>query len=336
MSVFLLQDRYLKLCDGEEISLFPTNVKFRIKLAPLDAFGVKSDDQRSTFKIGETFDYVIHKDCGEVKWKGAFLEELNSEYAYKGIKFKIIGNILFMEYEAESMQSIVDNAFSLNTIIPALLSFRMQTFISIQSFFIEHSKGLYGCFVSRVAPPVTATTEEKNDEHIAKSLERWLDIPKGEEVFVIALHYYRHALQLSSIEPSPQTMIPEVILNLSKVLEILLHDANDTDKFEDKSQQIGLEKDFIEQKLKPILILRNKIGSGHAMSVPLSIEQKDMVQKFIMAAFHNVQFVIEHVWQQARAGKYTFKPLAQELDKKQQDLLNRIESYMSTPNKKPL
>lgn len=336
MSVFLLQDRYLELCDGEEITLFPSKVKFRIKLAPIDAFGIKSDDQRSTFKIGEIFNYVIHKDCGEIKWKGAFLDKLNSEYAYKGIQFKIIGNALSMEYEAESMQSIVDNAFSLNIIIPALLSLRMQTFISIQSFFIEHSKGLYGCFVSRVAPPVTATTEEKNVEHIVKSFERWLDIPKGEEIFVIALYYYRHALQLSRIEPSPQTMIPEVILNLSKVLEILFHDANDTDKFVDKCQRIGLENNFVEQKLKPILILRNKIGSGHAMAVPLSIEQKDMVQKFIMAAFHNVQFLIEFVWKQAKAGNYTFKPISQELNKSQQDLLERIQSYLNTPNKEPL
>jgi hypothetical protein len=338
MSVFLFQRRDLKLCEGENLTNFPAKITFKIMFSPKDAFGINSDEQRTTFKLGEAPSHNFNPNDGTTKSSGSLIEKLTAIFQYGDFLFKLDGNILLVDVKVESFDQLLLFADSANNTLPAIYSFRFQTYISISSFMIKTDVGLYGFIINstQTDPSITITTRQDNIRHVKDGCKQWLDLTYGHERLVFAMNYYRQAIRLSLLELNPRSLFGEIILNLSKSLEILFHDSTETDKFVDKALRSGLTNDFIQSKLKPIILLRNKIGSGHSMTAPLTTDQMNDIRTYQMNAFNNVQFTIDHVWNAIQTGKYKLGNSSDKLDKERKDLLDRISKYNIESNKTPL
>ncbi|MGE5670231.1 MAG: hypothetical protein ACM31E_02230 [Fibrobacterota bacterium] len=335
MSVYLLHDRYLKLYKGEQITSFPVKVKIIITFSPDDAFGIENKSQvRTTFKMNADYKYCIDERDGTVVQSNALLNKLNTTFNIENHYFSLDGNVLTLATIFNSMDDLLRLITSANQLLPALISFRFQQFVWITDFKIIHEKGSYYFFVSRIRPPVTVTTEEAAIVHFNDRIRQWITINDGEERIIVSYYYYRQALRLSKLEPAPQTMVPEVILNLAKSLEIIFSDNRD--RFRELAITAGLESDFVETKLIPILCLRSKLGIAHVSTAPLSLKQKDSIQQFMIKAFSNVQFALDFVVKKVQEGSFQLGRISTELSNTELSLIESVEEYLLLPDKQPL
>jgi len=326
MSVYLLHDRNLRLYKGNEISSYPAKVKIIVKFSPGDAFGVEDNNPRTVFKKDEKHHYAVDERDGTVEITEAMLDPIASTLQIDSYDFILNGNELSIIGQFSSKEDLLRYITSANQFLPALISFRFQNYVWISDFKVVHGEGLYYFFVSRIRPPVTVTTEEIAIGHFNDSINQWLQTKEGEERIVVALYYYRQALRLSKLEPAPQTMIPETLLNLAKSLEIIF--SCNRDRFRKMAKEIGLNDDFVETKLIPVLCLRNDLGIAHVSTAPLQLSDKDLIQQFMVKAFNNVQFTINHVVEKVRSGEFQLGRISTKLDNAEIKLIESVKTYL--------
>jgi hypothetical protein len=244
------------------------------------------------------------------------------------------GNNLNIHTTFNSKDELLRFITSANQFLPALFSFRFQTYIWISDFRIVYEKGLYYFFVSQIRLPITATTEDVAIGHIKQSIQQWLLTQSGEERIIYSFYYYRQALRLSKLEPAAQTLLPEVILNLAKSLEMIFSDKRD--RFRRLANEAGLDSDFVESKLIPILILRSKLGIAHVSTSPLTLAQKDNIYTFMVKAFNNVQYALNYISEKVKNNEYVLEPISTELDREEINIIESIQRYLELPDQHPL
>ena len=122
------------------------------------------------------------------------------------------------------------------------------------------------------------TSQEKQEQSVASSWERVgiLSVP-GRRRLLAALHYYHVASRLARRGQIAGEFLPEMILNLSKVLEVLFPPSGDG-KTRDAARNGLLKLDFSEIEIEadyiPAMALRNEIDVGH---VDLSLFKVDQL-----------------------------------------------------------
>jgi len=224
--------------------------------------------------------------------------------------------------------------FSANQILPSILSFHFQTFVWINNFRVIHENGIYYFFVSQIRSPLTSTTEDYTIRHVKDSVEQWYELDESDGRIIVAMNYFRQALHFTSIGNAPQTMLAEIILNLAKSLEIIFSDNRD--KFRKIACEVGLDSDFVENKLISIMCLRSKLGIAHVSTAPLSLSEKDIINKFAMRSFNNVQYTINFVAEKLKSKQFIIRNVSEELSKEEVNLVKSIEESLSFPDKTPL
>lgn len=118
------------------------------------------------------------------------------------------------------------------------------------------------------------TTQERQEKRFATAWEH-LDLVGGisNRRFLAALHYFHVACRLSRSGGTAGEFVADVMLNLSKTLEVLF--PPDSDGMTRNAVRLGLRQlgyadDSIESDFIPALALRNQIDVGH-VSLALSL-----------------------------------------------------------------
>ena len=128
------------------------------------------------------------------------------------------------------------------------------------------------------------TTQEQQESRAAVSWERiGLLSASGRRRLLAALHYFHVALRLSREGSIAGEFMPEMILNLSKVLEVLFPPdgaGRTLDAARRGLTALGFSRTEIEGDYIPAMALRNEIDVGHVVLSLFTREQLALIHGY--------------------------------------------------------
>jgi len=259
---------------------------------------------------------------------------LSAEFDVHDIQCEIEDNTLTVLQEVSTKENLLKILTSLNMILPPIMSYRFQNYVWIKDIRVEINDSVYKFFVSRVRPALCVSSSAKNTEHIISAFKEWRNMPPGAERIIFAQCFFRHALLLSKQTYNTEASLGEILLNLTKCIEVFWGDVRNT--IRQKLTDIGFPTEFIEQKIIPFFLLRSKLGIAHVSMAPLTREHKDLMHEFIISAFNNVQYLIHTVSEKVYNEEYQLPPISDEIETEKLRILQSIQEYLNTPNMSPL
>lgn len=153
--------------------------------------------------------------------------------------------------------------------------------------------------------------------------------------FITAAIYFQHALRLISpheVVAAPHQFFAEVVVNLSKCLEILLADKTREGKTNDKIRAscrlVGYSDEQIESQIIPILLIRSSFDGAHALGAKVPVEQVAILKAFIDRAINNVQSILLTVAEYIKKNEGFLAPLTDDSAKDRSALVSKMENYL--------
>ncbi|MDM4765530.1 hypothetical protein [Pelomonas sp. SE-A7] len=258
---------------------FPLSGEIRLHLAPRQPFGVEAGGGR-TAVMGGGSTVTFNANNGEYFIVSKTpLQPLDVTLSAPDQVIRLEGARLTVSQSFESLKQVAAVIDGLYFAIPALLAVEFA-----DPPFVERVDGTLGGVGFRWeledwAVRAVATTQVKQEQLFAKSWERLslLADPQGRRLFA-ALHYFHTAARLARVASVAGEFLPEILLNLSKVLEVLFPPGGDgmsRNAARAGLKGIGISEDEIESDYLPAMVLRNEIDVGH---VDLSLFAADQLQ----------------------------------------------------------
>ncbi len=152
------------------------------------------------------------------------------------------------------------------------------------------------------------TTQEKQELSVASSWERVgvLSVP-GRHRLLAALHYYHVALRLARRGEIAGEFLPEMILNFSKVLEVLFPPSGDG-KTRDAARagllKLGFSQMEIEADYIPVMVLRNEIDVGHVDLSLFKVDQLALIHGYTEHAETAYRKLLKRVFDSMASGTF--------------------------------
>lgn len=265
--------------DGTPLPDFPLDGEVRLYFAPQQPFGVEAGGGRTAVKAVAA-DVLFNANNGEHFIESRVpLRPLDVTLQAPDRSVRLEGSRLTVSQSFESLTAVAQLIDGLYFAVPALLAVEFA-----DPPFVQRVDGVLGgvafrweleCWTTRFL----TTTQDKQEELFAEAWERLslLAVPQARRLFA-ALHYFHVAVRLTRVASVAGEFLPEVILNLSKVLEVLFPPTGDgktRDAVRARLVELGFTEDEVERDYLPAMALRNEIDVGH---VDLSLFKRDHLQ----------------------------------------------------------
>lgn len=265
--------------DGTPFPDFPVIGEIRLYLAPQQPFGVEAGGGRTAVKAVAA-KALFNANNGEHFIESSMpLGPLDVTLEAPDQVVRLEGSKLTVSQSFESLRAVSEFIDGLYFAVPALLAVEFA-----DPPFVQRVDGALGGVAFRWELEswngrFLTTTQERQEERFAKSWERLslVAAPQARRLFA-ALHYFHVAARLSRAAAVAGEFLPEVVLNLSKVLEVLFPPAGDgktRDAARSRLIELGFTDEEVERDYLPAMALRNAIDVGH---VDLSLFKPEQLQ----------------------------------------------------------
>lgn len=151
--------------------------------------------------------------------------------------------------------------------------------------------------------------------------------------YVTSCLYYQHALRfLSPYEVSfPEfTALPEILLNLSKCIELLFPSAS-RDELKQKLLKVGYSEEQISSQIISIIILRNEFDVGHVTSGAAAVEDIEILRRFVNRSVQNVRALLKSVAAKIKEDPNFLDPISVGMSGENRRRLAKIEENLRKP-----
>lgn len=328
MSLFLIQPRYLKLRAGQIPTSFPALVEATVVFGPDDAFGLPCEHRTTAPQATEGGSILWNANEGISWFQGPLIQKVEARTKIKEhIEGEFHGNVLSLRFPATSFENANRLLTSASHLLPSVMSHRLNTYVWIKSFEVAIADSRFGLETLGVRHHLTIATAEDNGAQLVASISDWCNFKDQHRRFLSALLYFRQAQRLAHIQPSPDSMVSEVILNLTKSLEILLGSTNRM-QIRSRAKQWGFSEKEIEHFIIPLFLLRNELDVAHVASAPLTHEERETILDFTMTALWNTDNFLTRVRDSIMSEKIVLDPVSESLDKDKAKLLGAIKEYL--------
>lgn len=324
MSLFHFTHRHAKLEDGNIPGFYPQNVTLDIRFGPEDAFGV-SCKPRTYARRGSAVEVRWDANEGVIKFEGGLIDKLYGLREADYCKISINGNQLRLTRPVNSLHEAVKFAGSANQCLPGFLSFRFRTFVWIKEFLIRFDGARFRFGLAEAKINIPAATTEENTQRVWSGLDEWSRSRSKHRRLLGAIYYYRQALRLSQLQLDQISLTPELVLNLTKSLEIIF--GTNRELARKKAKNLGLTDRQIEKCLIPILLIRSQFDVAHVATGPLSPKERQIVVDFCSRATSIIGEILERVVEAAFEGNFEFDPTSPTLDREKQKLIKALDRY---------
>ncbi len=265
--------------DGTPFPVFPLKGEVRLHLAPQQPFGVEPGGGRTGVREGSARALFNANNGEHFIESNPPLKPLDVTLEAPAQVVRLEGSRLTVSQSFESLDVVANLIDGLYFAMPALLAVEFA-----DPPFVRRVDGVLGGVAFRWEleswkARFSMTTQERQEELFAKSWERvsLLAAPNTRRLFA-ALHYFHAAARLSRAASVAGEFLPEVVLNFSKVLEVLFPpegNGKTRDAVRARLTELGFTDDEIEGDYLPAMALRNEIDVGH---VDLSLFKRDHLQ----------------------------------------------------------
>jgi hypothetical protein len=324
LTYFLLQNRHIRPIDANRPP-FPAKLAIKIRFGPDDAFGVKTASPRTTAKRAAPAHLTWNANEAVSFWEGEFIDKIQTSFEIGKLAGTWDGNVLTLIVPVSSEEDSNGVILSANHILPAALSFRLRVFVWIKEFTVKINGSSSRVETVGHRYGITIATTEHNQHESIEAVKDWLLTREQSLRLVMAMYYFRHAERLSTIEPDRQSMTAEVILNLTKAIELIFTAKRDV--IREKSKEWGIDSDFIEKRIIPLFLIRNELDVSHVATAPLRNEQQQSLLNFTDRALSHVYELLSKISEMERSGRIKLDAVSATLDKDKGKLLSAISKY---------
>ena len=324
MTYFLLQNRHIRLLDTNHPS-FPAKLFIKIRFGPDDAFGVQSESPRTTAKRAAPAHLKWNANEAISFWEGEFIEMIRSSFEIGKLVGTWDGTVLTLILPVSSEEDANGIILSANHILPAILSFRLRVFVWIKEFTVNINGSSSRIETVGHRYGITIATTEHNQHESIEAVKDWLLTREHSLRLVMAMYYFRHAERLATIEPDRQSMSAEVLLNLTRAIEVIFTAKRDA--IRGKAREWGIDSNFIEKRIIPLFLIRNELDVAHVATAPLRSEQQQSLLNFTDRALSHVYELLSKVAELERSARIKLDAVTATLDKDKEKLLSAISKY---------
>lgn len=308
MLTYRVRKHVYKSDDKDAVLLFPNSVTVRFHLRPLQPFGVEAGGGRTAVRSTAARAY-FNANSGQhfIESKNP-LTPLDVRVEEENRRIELKGNTLTVTFNAKDDGELDEFIQSIFFGLPMLLNLqyadpplviRVSGTVGTTEFRWELADWKMGF----------ATTTQQQQEQ--RFIDTWsglgvLSAPKNRRL-IAALHYFHVACRLERLGEVPGEFLAEVLLNLSKVLEVLFPPGGDgktRDAVRAGLQAIGLDSDRIERYFIPAMALRNEIDVGHVHLALFKPDHLRALHSYTEGAETAFRKMLKLLFSRIRTGEY--------------------------------
>ncbi|MEJ1360048.1 MAG: hypothetical protein RPU34_04295 [Candidatus Sedimenticola sp. (ex Thyasira tokunagai)] len=240
------------------------------------------------------------------------LKPLDVELVEPNRNIRLDGNSLTIQQEFASNEELTNLIQCVYYGLPPLLNVDFADPPIIERVDGEIGKTRFRWELAVCRTDFLTTTQEKQEKSFAGSWERigLLSVPTNTRIFA-ALHFYYVAVRLQRQSTIAGEFLPEMILNLSKSLEVLFPPAGDGKTI--NAARRGLEAlEFsgveIEADYIPAMALRNEIDVAHVGLGLFSPEQLVLIHGYVQRAENAFRELFKRLLVKVENNQFTVEP----------------------------
>jgi hypothetical protein len=297
-----------------------------IKLYPEDVFGGR---KRGTpiMVPGDSVQFRWDANKGQAALKTQKkLKPIKLASLFEDYDFRLNGSRLSVKFDCETEEDL-KRGISLLFYLPLYLSLFLGQAVMINSFRGTVGGCEFNLEVISGKYSVQLVDEERQTEQTRAAVETLVKEPSSEHPRVLAaVGYLYTALLLWTEPPYSSAFMPEVALNLCKVLDVLFTDSRDCLRSELK--KLGYQAAEIEKGYVLLTLIRNQLDIAHpSLFIPTEDERR-MFDSFIDVALVEIQKVVKKVIELSAVGEYEILPYdTDNIDKDREELIGHLNKY---------
>lgn len=277
MFTYQVRPRVLKLAVDQPLP-FPSNGTVRMHLAPDQPFGLEAGGGRTAVRnVAASVFFNANTGAHYVQSRQP-LEPLDVTIQEPSRTIQLKGNVFIVSQRFESNRELTETIESLYLGIPMLLAVDLADPPVVTMIDGEIAGVNFRWELADWRARFEITTQERQEQAVVDSWNRLgVLAASNRRRLQAALHYFHVALRLSRRAEVAGEFLPEVLLNLAKVLEVLFPpggDGHTRDSARRGLHRLGFSNDTIEADYLPAMALRNEIDVGH---VDLSLFTKEQL-----------------------------------------------------------
>ncbi|MPZ68306.1 MAG: hypothetical protein GEU71_02125 [Actinobacteria bacterium] len=268
MLAYQVRDRVLRTEPEGTKLRFPNDVEVALHFTPASAFGGVAKKGRT---VGRQSEATLRWDANtgrQYVFSATPLDPADVAAQSGRYKVRFRANVFTCQTRVDDRNGLQHLIETLAYVLPPLLNVDMLDSVTLDrvggsvggtSFPWELSRSLPGNF--------EVTTTDEQEQRLMGAWERLTSIEDEDRRIVAALQYFYVACRLERVGSSPWEFLPEIVLNLAKVLEALFPPSSEQgtiDAARQGLQQLGYPADEVDRDFIPAIALRNSLDAGHA------------------------------------------------------------------------
>jgi hypothetical protein len=308
---------------------FPNDVEIEISLEPSELFGVGNKLTTITVPGHET-KISFNPHTGKTGVIPTYLfESIEVVFEWEGenVQLEMRGNKLYATCKCKDLDELNGYVTALHYIVPILLNIEFK-----QPTVVISTQGRVGDLFFRwelanLKSKFDVATKESQEKLVIDSFKKLslvCDLPNRR--LAAALYYFYTAKRLVEAGNSPYEFMSEVVLNYSKVLEVLFAHSEKTrdDVKNELLTSFGYNENEFDLKFKPIMLLRNEFDVGHVSIELFDQEQLSTLYKYLEFTEADLRELLKRVISKVGEGNYCLKRNSDLKDMDKQKIMNRL------------
>ena len=311
MLTYQVRPRLFRL-DGGTALPFPANGDVHFHFSPSQPFGVEGGGGHTAVQnVAASAIFNANTGAHSIESKqpltplGITIQERERTVRMTGTKFTVTQTF-------ESNQQLTELVESLYFAFPMLLAVDFADPPIIERVEGQIKDVKFRWELTAWKARFEITTQQKQEQSILFAWNRISLLSKpGSRRLLAALHYFHVALRLARRGEIAGEFLPEMLLNFSKILEVLFPPVGDGRTQE--AVRTGLRAlDFSETEIEadyiPAMALRNEIDVGHVDLALFRVDQLTLIHGYAEHAESAFKTLFKRIFEKVEANLFEIEP----------------------------
>jgi hypothetical protein len=310
---------------------FPNDIQVIAEIQPSESLGVGTRPSRTGVAFARPT-WVFDLYSGNVGIiSDPPLPPIGFTALFQDVKISIEGNLIKLITRVEKMEDIPTCISTVENYVPPLLNLEI-----IDCPYITRITGFIGDVPFQWAfhvtmPDMTGVEYSDYTEKLLNKLQNLLIFEGGERNVRLsaALHYFYIACRLFRVGNTIWEFMPEIILNLAKVLDSLfVSSGNSRDDIRRGLTSFGASQEIIDSDFMPIVILRNQFGVAHISTATYSSEQLQTIYKYLQFVESKFRTFLLNMIKRVEEGSFSLEEMDTKPSREKTAQINRLIESM--------
>lgn len=282
--------------------IFPNRVAIRMEFSPNPVFGDQVPGW--TCRVGSnarlTWDANTGRSLAECDLP---LPATKAVANVDGLAVRINGRSLRATFQCASRAQLLGVLGALHFALPVSLGIEfLDPFtVAVTSGQVEDAEFVWQ--VQQTSNRFDAIHGAERNSRCARAVERLPTLcdPRNRRLLA-ACTYFQKAVRLLSAGSGPTEFAGEAVVNLAKTLEVLFPGQQSRDAIRQGLAAVGYEKNFIEERIIPSLLLRSHLDGAHVRLATLKADERHKLQIYLETVVIEFRDMLEKVVQAVADG----------------------------------